>query len=364
MDEARPGTGQPRRRVRTRVKICGAALASLFALACGELAARVVYPTLNPRRHFRPGIYRADPKALWVHLPNYAGVCANYYEDVPVHTNSLGLRGPEPGADDARAPLRVLCLGDSNTFGLRVGDEETFPACLRRLLAAQGVRAAVWNTGHCGYDTEQERVMLERFAPRLHPQVVVLYWLQNDLLRSADLPVQVVDGYLVENRAAYERFRREVLEGSWRTASRLATLVSIKWRGWRHDRKLAHRLARDARNSTDPKAYARNFADVRALVERARALGARVVVVAHSAKRDLLNGRRNPTVARFESDVRALGVPLVSNFEVYAPHLRDGPPLYVRRDDAHPTGRGHALTAEAVLPHLLSEESGKKAAGR
>src|SRR5262249_13465307 len=56
--------------------------------------------------------------------------------------NSLGFRGPELGG----APYRVVCLGDSVTFGWGISnDDATYPAALGKILGSG--RADVLNAG-------------------------------------------------------------------------------------------------------------------------------------------------------------------------------------------------------------------------
>ncbi len=58
-----------------------------------------------------------------------------------VSTNSIGLRGPEiaPTTDE----FRILCIGDSITFGWGFEGEESFPALLARELGVEVVNAGV-----------------------------------------------------------------------------------------------------------------------------------------------------------------------------------------------------------------------------
>lgn len=102
--------------------------------------------------------------------------------------NAQGYRGPPlpprtaatPAADASggtSAPLRVVCLGDSSTFGLSVGEEETWPARLQALLGGlyEGHRPVeVLNAGVIGYSSEQNRVQLVRDVLPLRPDAVVL----------------------------------------------------------------------------------------------------------------------------------------------------------------------------------------------
>ena len=56
-------------------------------------------------------------------------------------TNSLGLRGPE--IDSPKKHLRVLCLGDSVTFGWGVEEQNAYPALLQQKIMAEVINAGV-----------------------------------------------------------------------------------------------------------------------------------------------------------------------------------------------------------------------------
>lgn len=101
-----------------------------------------------------------------------------------VHVNHLGLRG---GDLPARAPdeCRILCLGDSLVYGQGVADVDTIPVALEAEFAGRAGEARrtvrVVNGGVRGYDTAQERALLEELGDRIRPDVVVLFWYPNDL---------------------------------------------------------------------------------------------------------------------------------------------------------------------------------------
>jgi lysophospholipase L1-like esterase/Flp pilus assembly protein TadD len=93
--------------------------------------------------------------------------------------NALGTRGPvlSPAGADRPDALRIVCVGDSSTFGLAVGEDETWPAWLQQILAGlfEGSRRVeVLNAGVIGYSTEQNRRQLERDLLPLLPDVVVI----------------------------------------------------------------------------------------------------------------------------------------------------------------------------------------------
>ena len=101
-----------------------------------------------------------------------------------VHTNSRGFRTPE--FTDAKAPgvVRIVVLGDSSTFGWGVEHFETYAEQLGTALARRWStgrsRIEIVNLGVPGYSSFQGRVLLERFALGLDPDVIVWSYLSND----------------------------------------------------------------------------------------------------------------------------------------------------------------------------------------
>jgi hypothetical protein len=75
-------------------------------------------------------------------------------------------------------------LGDSQTFGNGVAQEQTFAARLESLLRSRmpGRAIDVINAGIAGYDSVQEVKLLERVAPSLKPDIVVVGFYLNDIV--------------------------------------------------------------------------------------------------------------------------------------------------------------------------------------
>ena len=107
--------------------------------------------------------------------------------DMPYHVtiNRQGFRGK-----DLKTPLpagwkRILCLGDSYTFGHYVDDEEAWPSVLGRIYEADSLQVEVVNGGANGFTIADERIFLETKGVALDPALVVLVFSQNDLLDLA-----------------------------------------------------------------------------------------------------------------------------------------------------------------------------------
>ena len=102
-----------------------------------------------------------------------------------VRINSLGFRGEEFPAGHRQGLFRVLCLGDSYTFGPYVDDHATFPAVLYRLLkerpTGSGDVGEVINGGANGFTIADELMFLESKALALEPDLVILAFSPNDV---------------------------------------------------------------------------------------------------------------------------------------------------------------------------------------
>jgi lysophospholipase L1-like esterase/Flp pilus assembly protein TadD len=91
--------------------------------------------------------------------------------------NAQGYRGPPHAPVRTPGTLRVVCAGDSNTFGLAVDGEDAWPEQLRRILSALldgALEVEVINAGVPGYSTEQTRRQVRRDLLALEPDVLVV----------------------------------------------------------------------------------------------------------------------------------------------------------------------------------------------
>ena len=102
---------------------------------------------------------------------------------VRFRTNELGFRDG-PIAPKSPNMLRILCVGDSVTFGTGVTNEDTFPNVLERLLqqhARPGMLVDVINAGVSAYNARNIRGQLQEHLPQLKPDIVVYVFVENDL---------------------------------------------------------------------------------------------------------------------------------------------------------------------------------------
>lgn len=107
------------------------------------------------------------------------------YRENPVwdiSLNSAGFREVEFPDRKAPAVFRIICLGDSWTFGHNVAQDEAYPQRLRALLKQEFPEAnfEILNIGVPGYSSYQGVKLLKRFTT-LEPDVVVIAYAINDL---------------------------------------------------------------------------------------------------------------------------------------------------------------------------------------
>lgn len=103
-------------------------------------------------------------------------------------TNHLGLRGPEISETKPPNETRILFVGDSVTFGYALSEELSIVAQFQTLMnRGRSDRPLICiNAGICGYQTWQERDLLENEGFRLKPDAVILgFSLQNDVADAA-----------------------------------------------------------------------------------------------------------------------------------------------------------------------------------
>jgi lysophospholipase L1-like esterase len=143
-----------------------------------ELSLRVLYPA--PIRFFYPQeSYDFDSRMGHVLRPLQAA----FTHDRPVRTNSLGLRDHEVGPAPKAGTVRVLALGDSQTFGNGLSLSDTWPKLLERALQkTQNSGWEVINAGIPGTDTWQHEILLEKLLEPTAPNLVVLALYVNDVV--------------------------------------------------------------------------------------------------------------------------------------------------------------------------------------
>jgi lysophospholipase L1-like esterase len=297
-------------------------------------------------RRQRPRLFEADPLLFWRLRPNVPPLVWN---QTLVSTNELGLRHPGPIGRKRPGTFRVVCLGDSVTFGFRVplatADDPThaqpgepYPRLLEEALRRPGRAVDVVAMAVPGYSSHQGLAWARRDLAALAPDLVIVSFGWNDvsLMPRADVEAMPAD---VAHVAA-----RSVLIHSQ------AALRLVHTRHGRPSAPAASATPLPLVPRVSQEAY---VANMRAIVAAARG-GAKVLVLG-PVYRDALTV---PDEARRMHDYReALATAMAADGVAYLAVrelTEDGAPendaLFV--EHIHPNSAGHARLAAALAAEI------------
>lgn len=201
------------------------------------------------------------------------------FTGVPVRSNRFGYRGAQWSVEKPPGAFRIAVLGDSQTFGYGVPEEETYPARLeRRLREAFPDRAwEVLNLAMIGFNTAQEAETCSLDVRGLAPDLVLLGFFINDVdppVRPKDIAPPAADEALARRRAASLAYRIRSLRSYVFLRSRLAAVARAAGMA----RVTATGRYREAFLSRS-EAWRSCEAGIRALRDEVRARGGRFAVV-------------------------------------------------------------------------------------
>ncbi len=126
-----------------------------------------------------------------------------------ISTDEHGFRGPSHAIPKPAGTKRVLFLGDSVTIGWGVDDDETFVELTEKALSeTTGESWECVNSGHMGYDTTQELATFEEVGLLYEPDLVVLVFVDNDVVSTHLVLQQQADP--LGNEGMTEEARRVV----------------------------------------------------------------------------------------------------------------------------------------------------------
>lgn len=259
----------------------------------------------------------------------------------------------------------MLCIGDSNTYGLWLEREEAYPArlALRWNAGPQATPVEVLNLGVPGANTSRVLRNLSPVVDATRPDVVLLmlgvndYWTRPVPLDATDEAPQrsQAEPWLLRHSILYELLRL-----AWRSRDPRAGEVEVTVReGKKQERRAAGHALRlgdvelDAgfEEGLDPSERGDSdalLANLEEIASRLRARGVALYLLTYPARSDFYAlANRQVRLAARES-----GVPLV-DFE----------PLFARRcassacpdwffSDHHPTARGYDLMARVLVQRL------------
>lgn len=160
----------------------------IVSLIVAELVSReVMYGALAFQKNNidEAMFFKPDPLTGWSHIQDFQSRFANPSEgyDALVTIDRLGLRSNSNNfADQLDGSPEIVILGDSNTAGFEVDDQETFAARLEQMLFESGCKYKVHNAGVRGYGTDQSYWHLLQLKRSIDPEFTIYMFTFNDLM--------------------------------------------------------------------------------------------------------------------------------------------------------------------------------------
>jgi lysophospholipase L1-like esterase len=296
----------------------------------------------------RVRVVMGDPLLIWRLTPNLRNVV---WDLTPVTTNDRGLRYDRPVGRKAAGAFRILCVGDSVTFGFRVPhvflkrpeavhpDWLPYTVRMERALreANPGRLVEVIPLAVPGYSSHQGLAWLRRDIDELQPDVVTLLFGWNDIC--------------LRPRADHETMKTDALDVMARSVVCRSQALIYAWRR-------VHRYRDDGGSAAATGVMrvpvGRFVANHLAMVRLAEQHGARVLVVgpvyrdrvAYPGEGDRIASLRTA----LRNAMRAASRPYVEIPELTEEAYPGNVPLFL--EHIHPNHKGHRLLAETLLRSL------------
>lgn len=325
-------------------------------------------------------LIRADPLLGWSLRPGFRG---RTKRGQPVSVNSRGMRSgeiPVPKGNE----YRILSLGESTTFGIEVGDDETYSARLEQLLGMRpggGRPVRVLNAGVSAWSSTQSLLWLKERGLELAPDMILFYHEVNDYL-----PATLRDTEMTERELFLTD--RQLYQSPLHKVSRFLVAHSALYRGASYT-LARRRIVRLDDNQIDARIEANALADIGFPQQTTfdflevhardgdRRGAAEEEIIPELLGRRVSEKERRENLESLAEICRRLGIPLVlihPSYRLSAPHeclltrfcRERGVPLFDAHpflhpadrpmgfylDGMHPSAEGHEHLAAGLAPFL------------
>lgn len=245
--------------------------------------------------------------------------------------NPQGFRGLPVSAEKPPGTLRIIAIGDSNTFGWDVDDGANWPAQLQALFAATRPTEVI-NAGVWGYTSFQGERRFKELTS-LNPDIVLISFGGNDAHQ-----VTVPDAEYVRRHDRIDRLSR---------ATRTLRLAQLAVAAWDRIEGVT-----GAAGALGPRVSVDDYAaHLRAIADEGRARGIRVVLLT----RPYVGASNDPSVWKTHApnyNATTLAVAereRVGVIDVFAA-FKDRPDVF--DDESHFGVEGHRLAAQLIFQEL------------
>lgn len=116
-----------------------------------------------------------DGKCYWRMAPRQIMHFKDVYgKPVTITINSIGSRGQEFSIEKPAGEKRIICVGDSYTYGWGVDDSNTYPAHLQKLMEKDHLNVRVINFGCNGHTILHELNLIKNYGLKFKPDYIIV----------------------------------------------------------------------------------------------------------------------------------------------------------------------------------------------
>lgn len=339
----------------------------LTLLAVAELVARYCVSETTIAKRFEqieqmivflgnePGesIFEPDPNCFWRLKPNVVLPPERGTTWGGAMSNSHRLRSREVSVEETRDRLRVLCFGDSTTFGFGVDLADAWPNQLQELLDAEHPGAIeVLNAGIPGHTTYQGRQRLEADLTKWEPHLAIITFGNNDGWRwdgLADKDHSQLAGSAASSWLDHSRVWRCLQSVRMQANQRQAVQNESRWA----EQATGNYFSPNA--NWTPRVSLPDFADnLHAMIDACRQNGCEVVLVVWPDQRQLLDQPtwRLPYQDAMRQVALEADVPCVDLVPLFEQTGRWAVERFLPQDVIHVDRAGNQVVSTAVATHV------------
>lgn len=153
-----------------------ALVAMILSLEFASWLYLVIIGKTKPKS-MKKSLYQPHPYVVYTLLPSIQKEKKEGFHAI----NSAGYRGPALKKNTDH--LRIVCIGASSTYSIRVGNEDTYPRLLEKKLREtyRDDSIEVVNAGVGGYTTAESLANLSTRILDIKPDVLIIYHAVNDV---------------------------------------------------------------------------------------------------------------------------------------------------------------------------------------
>ncbi len=349
----------PSRLRRLAKKLSISAVALVVAGVAAELVMRAQEP--GPFSFFdRYPYVESKPDIHVRHQPGFVGRWDSTWYEI----DERGFRGKTAPLTFGEDELRVVCLGDSCTFGKGVLEVDTWPRQLEsRLNGTIEGQAVVMNLGLNGGHPRVYRQILEEHVDELKPNLILIGFNINDFPNT----IRAVDEKVFNERKLRTILPQGLRDGLGRLAlyrkARAVYYDTQKARDWEVSEKVAADAAAASSDGVaagaDDGVWDLQREYLTSIREMAEKVDAHVLVFLFPYESQIFLDTydRTPieTLSAVCGDLQMPFFDLTDRFRAVA--RKDTPPrqLFLAGDRYHPNAGGYRIVADVVMGELVSK---------